>query len=138
MSHATIFPTLRYDDALGAIEFLMNAFGFERHALYAGEDDIVHHAELRYGNGIVMLGSASADFPATRGGGGGVYVVVDDPDAHARQARAGGAELTREPHDTDYGSREYSTSDPEGNAWHFGTYQPFAFDHAAAEASATA
>jgi hypothetical protein len=81
------------------------------------------------GNGIVMLGSSRPDAPATRGGGGGIYVVVIDPDAHCARARDAGAEILREPFDTDYGSRDYSAKDPEGNVWHFGTYQPFAFDH---------
>jgi uncharacterized glyoxalase superfamily protein PhnB len=39
------------------------------------------------------------------------------------------------PRDTEYGSREYSARDAEGNTWHFGTYQPFAFDHAPAAAA---
>jgi uncharacterized glyoxalase superfamily protein PhnB len=138
MSHATVFPSLHYDDAPKAIEFLTNAFGFERHAVYAGEDGTVQHAELSFGNGLVMLGSASAEFAASRGNGGGVYIVVDDPDAHAQRARAAGAEITREPYDTFYESREYSARDPEGNAWHFGTYQPFEYDHAAAGSKATA
>ena len=54
-----------------------------------------------------------------------VYVVVDDPDAHFEQARDAGAEIIRELNDTKYGSREYGAKDPEGNAWYFGTYQPF-------------
>jgi uncharacterized glyoxalase superfamily protein PhnB len=29
-----------------------------------------------------------------------------------------------EPFDTDYGSRDYSARDLEGNQWHFGTYRP--------------
>jgi len=28
-----------------------------------------------------------------------------------------------EPHDTDYGSREFSVRDPEGNRWSFGSYR---------------
>jgi uncharacterized glyoxalase superfamily protein PhnB len=136
MNDATVFPTLSYDDAPAAIDFLVNALGAERHAVYAGEDGTVHHAELRFGNGLVMLGSVKSDRSATRGGGGGIYIVIDDADGHAQRARAAGAEIIREPYDTDYGSREYSACDPEGNAWHFGTYQPFDFDHAAAQASA--
>jgi uncharacterized glyoxalase superfamily protein PhnB len=136
MNDATVFPTLGYDDAPAAIDFLINALGAERHAVYAGEDGTVQHAELRWGNGLVMLGSAKGDKSATRGAGGGVYIVVDDVDAHAARARAGGAEIIREPYDTDYGSREYDARDPEGNAWHFGTYQPFDFDHAAAQSKA--
>ena len=28
--------------------------------------------------------------------------------------------------DTDYGSRDFSVRDPEGNVWSFGTYRPSA------------
>lgn len=132
MNNATVFPSLKYDNASAAIDFLTSAFGAERHAVYTGENDSVVHAELRFGNGLVMLGSARGDFAATRGGGGGIYVVVEDADAHHEQARSAGAQITRAPYDSDYGSREYSAQDPEGNAWHFGTYQPFEFDHTAA------
>jgi uncharacterized glyoxalase superfamily protein PhnB len=133
MTYATIFPTLSYDDAAKAIDFLVDAFGFERHAVYAGDNGDIRHAELKLGNGLVMLGSSREGIDATRGRGGGIYTIVGDPDAHAQRARAAGAELTNELHDTDYGSREYSARDPEGNVWHFGTYQPFEFDHAEAD-----
>jgi uncharacterized glyoxalase superfamily protein PhnB len=132
MNNATIFPTLTYDDAGKAIDFLVDAFGFERHAVYADDNGDIRHAELRLGNGLVMLGSAKGDIAATRGRGGGIYIVLDDPDTHADRARAAGAELIREPHDTDYGSREYGARDLEGNVWSFGTYQPFEFDHSGA------
>lgn len=134
MNNATVFPSLTYDDAAGAIDFLVEAFGAERHAVYAGEGGEIHHAELRFDNGLVMLGSARADIPATNGNGGTIYVVVDDPDAHAERARAAGAEITREPTDTDYGSRDYGAHDSEGNAWYFGTYQPFDYDHESEQA----
>ena len=32
--------------------------------------------------------------------------------------------VVRELSDTDYGSREFSVRDPEGNVWSFGTYEP--------------
>jgi uncharacterized glyoxalase superfamily protein PhnB len=73
-----------------------------------------------------MFGSAADGKPATRGGGAGIYVVVEDADAHCARARAAGAEIVDDLHDTDYGSRDYSARDPEGNMWYFGTYQPFA------------
>src|SRR5213076_3531319 len=135
MDHPTVFPTLQYEDARAAIDFLTTAFGAERHAVYPGENGTIRHAELRFGNGIVMLGSARAAAPATRGKGGGIYVVVEDADAHCAQARDAGAEIIRDLNDTDYGSREYGARDLEGNVWNFGTYQPFAFDHAPAAAS---
>jgi uncharacterized glyoxalase superfamily protein PhnB len=134
MKQPTVYPTLSYDDAGAAIEFLVERFGAERHAVYAADDGSIQHAELRFGNGIVMLGPAREGFPATRGRGGGIYVVVDDPDAHHARATAAGAEITRELFDTEYGSREYAAKDPEGNSWYFGTYQPFAYDHEAEQA----
>jgi uncharacterized glyoxalase superfamily protein PhnB len=134
MNDATVFPTLNYDDAPAALDFLVRAFGGRRHAVYSGEDGTIHHAEVSFGNGIVMFGSSRAELAATRGQGGGIYIVVADPDAHAERARAEGAEIVRAPFDTDYGSRDYGARDPEGNTWHFGTYQPFDFDHAAEQA----
>jgi uncharacterized glyoxalase superfamily protein PhnB len=138
MDYPTVFPSLNYDDAQAAVEFLTSAFGAERHAVYSDDQGTIRHAELRFGNGLVMFGPAHPDGPATRGKGGGIYVVIDDPDAHCARARGAGAEIIRDVNDTDYGSREYGARDLEGNIWHFGTYQPFAFDHEAAAASTTA
>jgi uncharacterized glyoxalase superfamily protein PhnB len=134
MEYPTVFPALRYDDASAAIEFLVSALGGERHAVYEGDGGTIMHAEVRFGNGIVMLGSAGRELAATRGAGGGVYVVVGDPDGLYAHARTAGAEIVRELNDTDYGSREFSAKDPEGNEWSFGTYQPFAPHPAGAEA----
>ena len=53
-----------------------------------------------------------------------IYIYVADPDAHHARAKAAGARILREPMDQDYGSREYSASDPEGYSWSFGTYRP--------------
>jgi uncharacterized glyoxalase superfamily protein PhnB len=137
MDYPTVFPTLSYDDAEAALDFLTTAFGAEQHAVYRDETGAIHHAEVRLGNGIVMFGSARGDVAATRGAGGGIYVVVKDPDAHCARARGAGAETVRDLHDEPYGSREYSARDPEGNTWHFGTYQPFAYDHSSAVAAET-
>jgi uncharacterized glyoxalase superfamily protein PhnB len=137
MDYPTVFPTLSYDDADAALEFLTTAFGGEQHAVYREETGAIHHAEVRLGNGIVMFGSARDDVAATRGASGGVYVVVQEPDAHCARARSAGAEIVRDLHDEPYGSREFSARDPEGNMWHFGTYQPFAYDHASVEAAET-
>ena len=128
MGYATVVPWRTYDDAHGAIAFLESAFGAERHVFETADDGSVAHAELRFGNGIVMVGSAKPDLPATRGAGApgeGIYVVVDDIDAHYERARDAGAEIVSELRDLGY-SREYSASDPEDNRWHFGTYQPLA------------
>jgi uncharacterized glyoxalase superfamily protein PhnB len=116
-----IFPTLRYRDANAAVDWLERGFGLEQKAVHRGDDGTVHHAELRLGDGLVMLGQQ-------RDGGwtNGIYVVVSDPDAHHARAVAAGAQIVRGPEDMDYGSREYGARDPEGNVWSFGTYDPYA------------
>lgn len=133
-----IIPCFRYRDAPAAIDFLCDAFGFERHAVYADDQDpsIIHHAQLTDRGNMIMLGSARDSDYARKGrirtaaeaGGTTVapYVVVDDVDAHAARARAAGAGIFSEPADQDYGGRVYSCFDPEGNVWSFGSYDPWA------------
>ena len=122
-----IYPALRYRDARAAIDFLTSAFGFTEVAAHAGDDGVVRHAELRYDDGMVMLGTGeqggddSPDVTKTRFS---IYIAVADPDAHCERARAAGARITREPQDMDYGSREYGARDLEGYHWSFGTYRP--------------
>ncbi|MCX4802382.1 VOC family protein [Streptomyces sp. NPDC058682] len=124
----SICPTLVYRDAKAAIRLLTEAFGFSQVAVYEGEDGSVTHAELAYGNGMVMLGSSGKggvfDKAMEGAGPSGVYVVVDDVDAHHRRAVEHGAEIVMEPTDQDYGSRDYMARDAEGNVWSFGTYAP--------------
>jgi uncharacterized glyoxalase superfamily protein PhnB len=132
MAHSTICPTYRYRDVEKAIAFLQNAFGFEEHLISRDADDRVNHAELRYGDGLVMLGRQSDDWMRSRipDEVGGItssqYLVVADVEAHHARAVAGGADIVRPLETTDYGSHEYSARDPEGHLWHFGTYDPFA------------
>ncbi|UNO42780.1 VOC family protein [Streptomyces sp. MST-110588] len=124
----TLFPTLLYRDAKAAIRQLTEGFGFTRDALYESEDGTVLHAELSYGNGTVMLGSkghGGVYGEAMRDAGpAGVYVVVQDPDAHHKRAEQAGVEILTPPTDQEYGSRDYTARDAEGNLWTFGTYTP--------------
>lgn len=127
-STPSICPALRYRDAKAAIAFLQDAFGFAVAAAYEGGDGVVHHAELVYGNGMVMLGSAQNGSAFGRVaedlGPVSVYVAVEDADAHHARAVAAGAEVVLPLHDQEYGSRDYTARDPEGNLWSFGTYRP--------------
>ena len=125
-----LFPFLRYQDTPAAIDWLVKAFGFEEQMVVPGENGTVAHAQLAFGQGIIMLGTARDDelrvkTPRDLGAvTGGIYIYVDDVDAHCARAKAAGAEIVRGPEDTDYGSREYTARDPEGHLWSFGTYRP--------------
>lgn len=138
MTHAKIIPCLRYADAPAAIDFLCAAFGFEKHSVYADDKDpsLIHHAQLVRGTSMIMLSSAiegewtaAAAMKTVAEVGGNtqtVYIIVEDADAHCTTARNAGARIIREPTDEDYGGRGYGALDPEGIAWGFGTYDPWA------------
>ena len=123
---------MRYADALAAIGFLTEAFGFEATFVVEGEGGRIDHAQLVHDTGMIMLGSARDDeFGSLVGGSerpflSSVYVVVDDVSDHAERARAAGAEILMEPEDQDYGGSSYTARDPEGNVWSFGSYSPWA------------
>lgn len=118
-----IYPSMRYRDAPAAIDWLERAFGFKRHAVHTNPDGTVAHAELRYGDGLVMLGSWRGEDDHRRPGQGWAYVAVDDLDAHHGHAVETGAEIVTGPEHQEYGSF-YGARDPEGNLWSFGTYRP--------------
>ena len=123
-----VWPTLRARDARALIRFLVDVLGFEETVVY-GEGDQVGHAQLSWppGGGI-MLGSvrdsdSAGDHWPLRPGTFGAYVVTDEPDKLFAHARAAGATVLRDLHETDYGSRDFAVLDPEGNHWSFGTYR---------------
>lgn len=124
----SVWPTLVYEDAPAAIEFLGTAFGFTPALVVRaeGDDSVVEHAQLTWpeGGGI-MLGSANREgnaFSQRPTGASSVYVVTSQPDALHDRAIAAGAALLQELRDEEYGSRGFSVTDPEGNIWSFGTY----------------
>src|SRR6202050_2266178 len=87
-----VWPSLRANDAIGLIKFLVEAFGFEETVVYS-DGDVVHHAQLSWpeGGGI-MLGSARpGQASATDPGAFGAYVVTAEPDALCGRAPAAGA-----------------------------------------------
>ena len=135
-AYKNLIPTLRYEDAAGAIRWLCEAFQFEKQLVVPGDGDSIDHAQLRLGNDMVMLSSMRRDsdfdelmtVPARIGGREtvSIYVIVEDVDAHCARAKAAGAEIVLEPKDEDYGGRGYTCRDPEGHVWSFGSYDPFA------------
>ena len=128
-SFGDIYPTLTYDDARAAIDWLERVFGFVARLVVPGENDTVRHSELSFGDGVVMVSSPKADMnrvgpKSLDGASQGPCVRVDDVDAHYQIAKAAGAEIVRDLQDEDYGSRGYIAKDIEGHVWYFGTYRP--------------
>lgn len=131
---SNVIPTMRYHDASAAIEWLCKAFGFEKCLVVPGENGTIVHAQLVFGNGMIMLSSTQQNEvdrlvrpPRDLGGVGSQspYIIVEDADEHYRQAVAAGAEIVMDIKDEEYGGRGYSCRDPEGHVWSFGTYDPW-------------
>jgi len=133
-TRATIVPCLRYRDAPAAIEWLCQAFGFEQQLVVPDGNGGIAHAQLSFGNGMVMLGSVAPTAygelmkqPDEIGGGNtqSIYAIVQDADRLYDRARAAGAPIVLEIKDEDYGGRGFSCRDLEGHVWSFGTYDPW-------------
>ncbi|MEP6938962.1 MAG: VOC family protein [Rudaea sp.] len=133
-TRTTIVPSLRHRDAPAAIDWLCRTFGFEQHVVYA-DADIVHHAQLTFGNGMIMLGSTDngsawgkrSAQPDEIGGREthSCCVIVEDCDAHHARAVAAGAVIVDPLETKEYGGQGYSCLDPEGHLWWFGSYDPW-------------
>ncbi len=131
----TIIPTLRYRDAASAITWLCGAFGFKEHLVVPGEDNRIEHAQLTFGNGMIMLSSVRDDEfgklqapPATSDEivCQSPYIIVPDIDEHYHHVVKTGARIVMPLTAEDYGGKNYSCRDPEGYLWNFGSYDPWA------------
>jgi uncharacterized glyoxalase superfamily protein PhnB len=130
---STVIPCLRYRDAARMIQWLCEAFGFERNAVYDDGKGGIAHAQLTLGPGMIMLGSARDDefarVQSTPEALGGTtqspYLVVQDADDVYKRAKTFGAQIVIDIKDEDYGGRGFSCRDPEGHLWNVGTYDPW-------------
>jgi uncharacterized glyoxalase superfamily protein PhnB len=119
----TLVPAIVYRDPRAALDWLAQAFGFELTMLIEDGEGHVGHAEMRHGDGLIMVGAEWSEdhrSPASVGGKNtqSVHVeVAEDVDAHCARARAAGAEIIAEPADQFYGARTYRCRDPEGHIW---------------------
>jgi uncharacterized glyoxalase superfamily protein PhnB len=119
-----IIPYLYYEDATEALDFLVDAFGFEVKSAFRDDNGGVLTAQLRTGDGVVMIGPGmdgfgtrgvqDSDWATTR-----MFVYVDDVDSHYERARSAGARIVSEPamHFSD--NRIYVAADCGGQQWIF-------------------
>ena len=132
---STVSPCLRYRDAPAAIDWLCKVFGFERHLVVGGADNVIEHAQLSFGNGMIMLGSVSVDNdygrlikqPDEIGGAQTqtINLVVADADVVYARVKEAGVPVLIDIADADYGGRGFTCRDLEGHVWSIGTYDPW-------------
>ncbi len=135
-SKSTIVTGLRYKDAHAAIDWLCRALGFARHVVFEGPSHTIAHAQLTFGSGMIMLGSASnpGDFaqymiqPEETGGREtqACSLITSDAASLYQQAKAAGADIVMEIREMDYGGKAFTVRDPEGHIWSVGEYDPWA------------
>jgi MerR family transcriptional regulator, thiopeptide resistance regulator len=121
-----LIPILTYEDIPAAHDFLVDAFGFEAGGVSRNADDQPIHGEVRSGDAPIWLHRVTAEHRlqsplSSDVANAGLFVYVDDVDAHFERARAAGALIDSEPTDQPYGQREYGARDIEGHRWWFAT-----------------
>ncbi|HTY49519.1 MAG TPA: VOC family protein [Steroidobacteraceae bacterium] len=127
-----ISASASYQDPARAIDWLCEAFGFEVRLKVQADDGGIVHSELAFGDALVMVAGErdeagiAARSPKSLGGANtrGLFVYVDDIEAHHARATAAGAVIVRPLATSDYGAdywsdRGYGAADPEGHLWYF-------------------
>ena len=108
-----VWAAIFADDPLALRAWLVG-IGFEEGIVRPDEDGV----------GRVMVSTRATKEQEWEGVGRvSLYVVTADPAAVHERAVAAGATITRPlKNESDYESRGFSCTDPEGNHWSFGTY----------------
>lgn len=129
MNKAILFAYVSYKDAITALDWLQQAFGFEVITKQLSEDGkTLQHAELKLGEAVVMVASYDQDYEVPplkgRSTGGGLYLFVEAVQPIFDAAVKAGATVVFPPEKTEWGTERCRVLDPEGHEWSFGTYKP--------------
>lgn len=120
--HPTLAPMIGVPDAAAAIAFYEQVFGARRVGPYlTAPDGAVAHAEIAFGDSLVMLADHSVGGAASPTALGEttmrLALTVDDVDAVWERALAAGAEALLPLNDQFYGHRSGRLRDPFGHEW---------------------
>lgn len=119
-------PYIVVKGADAAIRFYTEALGAKESFRLAGPDGHIGHAELRIGDGHLMLADESPSFgalsPPTVGGTSvKLHLYVEDVDSVVKRAESLGATVLRPVQDQFYGDRSGMIADPFGHQWFLAT-----------------
>ena len=123
----SLTPSLVLKDARKAIEFYKRAFGAEEVDVMAGPDGRVMHAELRFGDSMLMLGEENPAWPAFKSAEtigsspASLHLYVPDADAAFKRAVDAGAKSEMPVEDAFWGDRYGKVRDPFGYSWGLAT-----------------
>src|SRR5262245_46280777 len=130
----TAVPTIPYRDLPKMIDWLCQAFGFQKQLIVFDNSGSIAHAQLVLGGSMVMVVPAGqgpfddvlvhpdqVERIATQS----TYLLVDDVETRHARATASGAEVMFEMEFNNSAGRGYACRDPEGHIWLFGSYDPW-------------
>jgi PhnB protein len=122
-----VTPYLVIRGAGRALEFYAKAFGAEEVFRMPAPDGSVMHAEMRFGDSIVMIGEEAPQMgaisPAALGGSPvSLLLYVPDVDAAFARATAAGCVAQMPPTDMFWGDRYGKLQDPFGHLWAMATH----------------
>jgi PhnB protein len=125
--YAGVTAYLIIRNAARALAFYQEAFGATEVMRLPGPHGTIAHAEIRIGDGHVMLAdedlAAGHRSPqALRGSPVSLMFYVDDVDARVARALAAGATIDRPLQDQFYGDRSATLGDPFGYLWTIATH----------------
>ena len=129
-----VIPMISYEDGEAAMDWLVEAFGFQEISRLIGPDGRLSHGEMETGAGTIMLASPTPHYESPGRHRqtceaaarwldvpwiiDGVLVYVQDVDAHYERAKEAGAVILSEPK-SDFPNRRYGVEDLEGHRWMF-------------------
>lgn len=119
-----VLPHITYRNVAEASTWLTATFGFTEHYRY-GPPNAPGGAQIHLGDAWVMLGAPETGqrVPAELGyGTQSLTVFVADVDAHYNSAKAAGATIVEDLHETVYGERQYAARDLDGHHWLFSSH----------------
>ncbi|MCE9604005.1 MAG: VOC family protein [Planctomycetia bacterium] len=122
-----VTPYLIVREAGKAIEFYKRAFGAQEIMRIAGPGEMIGHAELKIGEGVIMLADEFPDMgfrgPESLGGTPvSMMFYVENVDAQVEAAIAAGAKIKKPLQNQFYGDRSATLTDPFGHVWTIATH----------------
>ena len=120
--YGTVTPYLIVDGANDAIAFYQKVFGATERMRIGGRGDVVGHAELQFGDSVIMLADAFPDmgFKSPKAYGGtpvSTCLYVANADEVFATAVEAGAVVVKPLENQFYGDRSGTVADPFGHVW---------------------
>lgn len=114
--------------AARALDYYKKAFGAKEVMRFPGENNTIAHAEIKIGDGVVMLAEEMPEMsyrsPQSIGGTPvSLLFYVADVDARFAQAISAGGTVKQAVKDQFYGDRTGTLVDPFGHVWTIATHK---------------